>query len=196
MSGVPSSAPVPAETAPVSRADRPTIVGPEEPKSPYPLFLRGAVQKGFGRGSKELGIPTGAIAFLQLEYSVGSERAGADCVSCPARSSFSFATSARSVALRRLPSLSLPANLPDASILPLTSLSLRGVYYGYAKVLPKPAHNASQIGTATPSTQLEQDDIQVHPMVMSVGWNPYYKNERLTAVSSLLLLLLSSSDYF
>lgn len=112
------------------------------------------------------------------------------CAASVPGSSFSFAT----CSLGRpspIPSLSPPANLPDASILPLTSLSLRGVYYGYAKVLPKPAHNASQIGTATPSTQLEQDDIQVHPMVMSVGWNPYYKNERLTAVSPLLLLLSS-----
>jgi len=59
MSGIPLSAPQPAPTAPVSRSDRPSIVGPDEPERPYPLLLRGAVQKGFGRGSKELGIPTG-----------------------------------------------------------------------------------------------------------------------------------------
>ncbi|KAL7409000.1 riboflavin kinase, partial [Mrakia frigida] len=111
----------PAETAPLSRSDRPSVVGPEDPTTPYPLFLRGCVQKGFGRGSKELGIPT--------------------------------------------------ANLPDSSILPLTDLSLRGVYYGYARVS----------GLATPATRLEDIDLEIHPMVMSVGWNPYYKNERLTA---------------
>jgi hypothetical protein len=54
-------APQDAETAPLLRSDRPQIVGPETPAPPYPLFLRGCVQKGFGRGSKELGIPTGSF---------------------------------------------------------------------------------------------------------------------------------------
>lgn len=39
--------------------DRPLILGPEIPESPYPYPLEGTVVKGFGRGSKELGIPTG-----------------------------------------------------------------------------------------------------------------------------------------
>lgn len=82
------------------------------------------------------------------------------------------------------------ANLPDHSIQPLVSISLRGVYYGYARVLPDPSHGASQSGLETPSTRLEDKDLQIHPMVMSVGWNPYYKNERLTAVSSTNPLLL------
>jgi hypothetical protein len=48
-----------------------------------------------------------------------------------------------------------------------------GVYYGYAQVLPP---NDGK-------TELCQDDVRVHPMVMSLGWNPFYKNEILTAVS-------------
>lgn len=82
------------------------------------------------------------------------------------------------------------ANLPDASILPLTSLSLRGVYYGFALVHPTPQHGISSSlpGHATPSTALEEEDTKVWPMVMSVGWNPYYKNERLTAVRLPLVL--------
>ena len=39
--------------------DRPLIVGPEALQSPYPISVSGTVVKGFGRGSKELGIPTG-----------------------------------------------------------------------------------------------------------------------------------------
>ncbi len=31
--------------------------------------------------------------------------------------------------------------------------------------------------------ELKGEDFDVWPMVMSVGWNPYYKNEKLTAVS-------------
>lgn len=39
--------------------DRPLIVGPEKLEAPYPISVSGTVVKGFGRGSKELGIPTG-----------------------------------------------------------------------------------------------------------------------------------------
>lgn len=96
---------------------RPLIVGPEPIAAPYPLKMQGLVQKGFGRGSKELGIPT--------------------------------------------------ANLPEESYCEsfklLDAASNTGVYYGWAKV----------DGV---------DNDEVHPMAMSVGWNPYYKNEKLTAV--------------
>jgi riboflavin kinase len=47
----------------MSRKDRPLIVGPEKPEATFPIFLKGPVIKGFGRGSKELGIPTGISSF-------------------------------------------------------------------------------------------------------------------------------------
>lgn len=65
----------------------------------------------------------------------------------------------------------------------MTDLGLRGVYYGYARVVAHPSSGVTTGGLETPQTKLDDADIQVHPMVMSVGWNPYYKNERLTAVS-------------
>ncbi|CAG8462039.1 7695_t:CDS:10 [Diversispora eburnea] len=37
-------------------------IGPEEPISPYPIKLKGEVVQGFGRGSKELGIPTANLS--------------------------------------------------------------------------------------------------------------------------------------
>ncbi|KAK5100187.1 riboflavin kinase [Exophiala xenobiotica] len=41
---------------------RPDYAGPERgPEAPFPIKLRGPVIKGFGRGSKELGIPTANI---------------------------------------------------------------------------------------------------------------------------------------
>ena len=39
--------------------DRPLLVGPETPSTPFPFALQGNVVKGYGRGSKQLGIPTG-----------------------------------------------------------------------------------------------------------------------------------------
>jgi riboflavin kinase len=64
------------------------------------------------------------------------------------------------------------ANLPDESITPLSTKAETGVYYGYAQVLPK----------AETRAEFAPEDLMVLPMVMSLGWNPFYKNERLTAV--------------
>ncbi|KAA1466110.1 riboflavin kinase [Dentipellis sp. KUC8613] len=112
------SAPVRTETF---RKTRPEIVGPEIPQHPFPVYLSGAVQRGFGRGGKDLGCPT--------------------------------------------------ANLPDESITPMSSVCEPGVYYGYG-----------QVSTATNGEhKLPEEDVKVFPMVMSLGWNPFYKNERLTA---------------
>ena len=92
----------------MSTSMRPLIVGPELIENPYPIRVKGNVSKGFGRGSKELGIPT--------------------------------------------------ANLPEeaASTLGLET----GIYFGFASVGGNPT---------------------TWPMVMSYGWNPFYKNEKRSA---------------
>ena len=64
------------------------------------------------------------------------------------------------------------ANLPDESLDPMTSVAKTGIYYGYARV---------HFGEAE---DVPREDREVWPMVMSMGWNPYYKNEKLTAVSA------------
>ena len=64
----------------------------------------------------------------------------------------------------------MPANLPDESITPMSSVCKPGVYFGYAQVYG-----------------LSGQEGKVHPMVMSLGWNPFYKNERLTAVCTAVL---------
>jgi hypothetical protein len=51
------AAPVRTETF---RRARPAIVGPNAPAPPFPIALDGPVQRGFGRGGKDLGCPTGA----------------------------------------------------------------------------------------------------------------------------------------
>lgn len=71
-----------------------------------PHFCRGEVVRGFGRGSKELGIPT--------------------------------------------------ANFPDSVVDHLPADICTGIYYGWACV----------------------GNGDVHRMVMSIGWNPYYKNTK------------------
>jgi len=54
-----SRAPSPVH-APVTDKPRNLVCGPdEELESPYPVYMQGEVIRGFGRGSKELGCPTG-----------------------------------------------------------------------------------------------------------------------------------------
>ena len=36
---------------------RPAIVGGDAPEAPFPAYLRGTVEAGFGRGSKQLNWP-------------------------------------------------------------------------------------------------------------------------------------------
>jgi hypothetical protein len=64
------------------------------------------------------------------------------------------------------------ANFPDESLPPMSSVTKTGVYYGYARIYC-PEHE---------KTLLCDEDGKVLPMVMSLGWNPFYKNERMTAV--------------
>ncbi|KAF3905256.1 hypothetical protein ABW21_db0204905 [Orbilia brochopaga] len=89
---------------------RPDTAGPESgPESPFPVQLSGKVISGFGRGSKELGIPT--------------------------------------------------ANIPTDG---LPDFIDSGIYFGWAGL------QAKDCGASV--------DEMIYPMVMSVGWNPFYKN--------------------
>ena len=62
----------------------------------------------------------------------------------------------------------------------MSSVTRTGVYYGYAQV------SSEKDGQVV----LDAADSQVFPMVMSLGWNPFYKNERMTAVWWIVLLSL------
>jgi riboflavin kinase len=49
------------------RSGRPQIVGPDTPEFPFPIALAGQVQRGFGRGGKDLGCPTGVLLVCRLD---------------------------------------------------------------------------------------------------------------------------------
>jgi riboflavin kinase len=68
----------------------------------------------------------------------------------------------------------IPANLPDDALEPMTSTVKTGIYFGFAQVHPECPNGCA--------SDLSSDELQVWPMVMSIGWNPFYKNEKLTAV--------------
>ncbi|QUC21121.1 uncharacterized protein UV8b_05364 [Ustilaginoidea virens] len=109
---------------------RPSIVGPPDgPEPPFPYVMQGKVISGFGRGSKELGIPT--------------------------------------------------ANLPvDSALTPWIASVPSGVYFGYASLLLPPEHPQRQglSGGPASSASSSSPPFAVFPMVMSIGYNPFYKN--------------------
>ena len=57
----------------------------------------------------------------------------------------------------------------------MSTVTQTGVYYGWAQVSPISADGQRVLSEA---------DSVVLTMVMSLGYNPFYKNQQLTAVSS------------
>jgi len=90
------------------------MVKADKIKACLPFQLKGMVVKGFGRGSKDLGIPT--------------------------------------------------ANFPESVVESIPDDISTGVYYGWAQV----------------------DQGPVHKMVMSIGWNPFYSNQKKSAETHIL----------
>jgi riboflavin kinase len=93
------------------------------------------------------------------------------------------------------PSTSTPLPTPNISRTPssaaLTSAngsSSKGALSAEA-IAGLPGHTAPYPPDSVPGEEdnkakrLERQDARVWPMVMSVGWNPYFKNEKITAVS-------------
>jgi riboflavin kinase len=128
---------------------RPLIIGPSTgPEAPYPLRIEGRVISGFGRGSKELGIPT--------------------------------------------------ANLPvDNNLTPWIGEIKSGVYFGWASLRLPPSHpnqsTPSSDTAATTTTPEERSRFSIYPMVMSIGYNRFYKN---TARSAEVHILHEFGDNF
>ncbi|KAH8601213.1 hypothetical protein B0O99DRAFT_681245 [Bisporella sp. PMI_857] len=112
-----------------SREPRPSIIGPDSGfEAPYPLRMNGQVVSGFGRGSKELGIPT--------------------------------------------------ANIPVDGV-PWIDNIPSGVYFGFAGLLLPAGHPAlSHPPSSAPSPPVAKvsENWRTFPMVMSIGYNPFYKN--------------------
>ncbi|KAJ9127961.1 hypothetical protein QFC24_000247 [Naganishia onofrii] len=186
--------------APVDRASRPMIVGPPSPEPPYPLRMVGKVTKGFGRGSKELGIPTanlpddaiGGLVHLGFtgvyygfarvypEITDGATSAEEDYQHTPLDEHTDF-SHLSSTFLAQLPqhTAAYPPSSTASSAMPSRTSSpaptLPTIAQASQSLLPSRHHK---------KRRLQKEDYQVWPMVMSVGWNPYYKNEKLTAVST------------
>lgn len=162
--------------------ERPRILYTDAgPEPPYPLRMEGTVISGFGRGSKELGIPT---ANLPVDESATP-----------------WIATAKSGVYFGYASLALPSSHPDhkshyhrhrtnpratvdappAPHTTITSVSTASETF--------PSLSSSSDGVTKEQTKEEskeaqgakaqEDGIQqwqIYPMVMSIGYNPFYKN--------------------
>jgi len=110
---------------------RDPVTGPESgPEPPYPVRLSGPVIKGFGRGSKELGIPT--------------------------------------------------ANIPPDGLSQYPDLQT-GVYYGVVTLDPTRFIYDKEKSTAQTVSNTAENTVStktptILPAVLSIGYNPFYKN--------------------
>ncbi|KAI1758289.1 hypothetical protein F4782DRAFT_477262 [Xylaria castorea] len=117
------------------------------PEPPFPLRMEGAVISGFGRGSKELGIPTANLPV--------------DAAAAP------WIADARSGVYFGWASLALPATHPD-----FTSTSTSTSTANHTSSTPPDASDSPAAAAAAAATT----QFQIFPMVMSIGYNPFYKN--------------------
>jgi riboflavin kinase len=128
---------------------RDPIAGPSTPQPPFPLKLRGPVIKGFGRGSKELGIPTANIPLSGL--SVG----GHDELDSGIY--YGWCTLDHSSIAQQTTSTSVPSATADTST-------------------PERSSNHAVADLEYASENKGEGNGVVYPTVLSIGYNPYYKN--------------------
>ncbi|GAB7360382.1 hypothetical protein MBLNU230_g8339t1 [Neophaeotheca triangularis] len=137
---------------------RDPVAGPDSgPEPPFPLRLDGKVIKGFGRGSKELGIPTANIPLEGL--SVG------DHTDIESGVYYGWAGLSPSSATDQDPS--------NETLASKTTHAAAKTLAGVGNLV---AGSDTSSHAAESKSTLTRDKGAVFPMVMSIGWNPFYKN--------------------
>lgn len=152
-----------------SGTTRPAIVGPETPQPPYPLFADTTVIAGFGRGSSDLGIPTANIPPDSYEPILAAT-AGKEASDTGIYYGFAavYPSSAEEVKDCELKNASHLSDVGKAAAAAASSSianpQSRDIDFSYGRSLERGV-----------------DSHVVLPMVMSVGWNPFYGNKSRSA---------------
>ncbi|ROW08452.1 hypothetical protein VMCG_03166 [Cytospora schulzeri] len=170
---------------------RPVIVGPESgPESPFPLQMEGKVIKGFGRGSKEVSCSCNLIPprLLSPPYQPSLACAPKSPIhpsiylsiyppTCPTHLSTGSQVLPNETLTQINTQLGIPtANLPvDATVNPWISDAKSGVYFGWAS-LELPAEHPNYQKAVIGGGGDGEGKFAIFPMVMSIGYNPFYNN--------------------
>ena len=145
---------------------------PELRALPSPVRMRGEVVRGFGRGSKTLGIPTANLAAEAPGVAAALE-------GLPTGVYFGWASVGDGTTA---------ASAGGAAASPLEAAAAAAAEAAAAAAPAAPALPAAApaLPAAAPA---------VHKMVMSIGWNPFFKNER-KAVEPHLLHDFGGADFY
>ncbi|KAF2713456.1 riboflavin kinase [Pleomassaria siparia CBS 279.74] len=138
---------------------RDPIAGPSTPQHPFPIKLRGPVIKGFGRGSKDLGIPTANIPLSGL--SIG----GYDESSVKNGIYYGWATLDHSTISTHTTASSVPSATDD------TAIPERSRNHAVADL------ESESVPPSRPLTPSRVKNNKVYPTVLSIGYNPFYANK-------------------
>lgn len=134
--------------------NRPLLIGPPTgPEPPFPFRMEGKVISGFGRGSKDLGIPTANLPVDDENTWIRNIDSGVY---------FGWA------------SLKLPASHPNSVLYqkPPTSEPVM-------EPITQQQNQQKEGGESAQEEKLQDQQTgqwQIYPMVMSIGYNPFYKN--------------------
>ena len=139
---------------------RDPVAGPDSgPQAPFPIFLSGVVIKGFGRGSKELGIPTANIPIEGLTIAGNNVESGVY---------YGWAALDRSTVTTDASKIAAPPGAPSNDA---TGASVE------AEVSDTKKEN-SKDDNKDDNNNDDDEETEVYPAVLSIGFNPYYKNEK------------------
>lgn len=143
---------------------RDPIAGPDTPQPPFPLKIRGPVIKGFGRGSRELGIPTANIPLSGLSINGHSD--------LDSGIYYGFCT------------------LDHSTIPPSTTTSTTVSPAADDKSVPPKSSSHAVLDLDYAASTPTSSRSPVYPTVLSIGYNPYYKN----TTRSIEIHILASFD--
>ncbi|KAK3402057.1 hypothetical protein B0T20DRAFT_345908 [Sordaria brevicollis] len=140
--------------------NRPLLIGPPSgPEPPYPFRMEGKVISGFGRGSKELGIPTANL---------------------PVDDENTWIKNIDSGIYMGWASLKLPASHPNSVLYqkPPTTEPVMEPVSSSRNQLKQQTEDEAEVSPAKEEKAIDQSQgqWQIYPMVMSIGYNPFYKN--------------------
>ncbi|KAI0839745.1 riboflavin kinase [Hypoxylon sp. FL0890] len=172
--------------------ERPRILYSDSgPEPPYPLRMEGTVISGFGRGSKELGIPTANLPVDENATPwIATAKSGvyfgyaslALPSSHPDHKSHYHRHRTNPRAAADAPPAPLPSSNPPPPRTTITSVSTA------SETFPSFSSSSEEVTkeqTRTDRKEEAQGDKtledgpqhwQIYPMVMSIGYNPFYKN--------------------
>ncbi|KAI9659595.1 MAG: riboflavin kinase [Alyxoria varia] len=137
---------------------RDPIAGPDNgPVSPFPIKLKGRIIRGFGRGSKELGIPTANIPINGLDVGGHSDIESGVYFGW---AGLNLATATDDASKARKP-------------IGLKEEEEEGEGEEKHTAIPSSGSYSDREESSHPERHVATE---VFPMVMSIGWNPYYKN--------------------